>query len=163
MRTASFAWAILLILGTGCSVDHIGLTGELAPDFLLPTPAGGTILLSSMKGKVVVLDFWATWCVPCVEALPHLQKVGGDEVVAVAVNEQDKAESIRQFLAGKGFTFRVADDTDGAVARMYGVSTLPTTVIIGADGMVQAQIVGWTTDTARQIDGAVARAVSQNR
>ncbi|MFJ8262856.1 peroxiredoxin family protein [Rummeliibacillus sp. NPDC094406] len=113
----------------------------VAPDFELKTLEGETVRLSDYIGKKVIINFWATWCPPCNEEVPHMQKVyeeyknQGVEILAVNVTNKDKGkEAIAQFVKEHGLTFEVLLDEEGFVGSTYQVLTLPTTYIIDTEG-----------------------------
>lgn len=124
------------------------LVGQSAPAFKLALLDGGELDLSAHKGRdIVILDFWATWCAPCVRALPILIDVADTYkdrgVVFYAVNQREMPEKISTFLESKRFSLRVPLDREGRVGELYGVQGIPQTVVIGKDGMVQAVHVGF--------------------
>lgn len=113
----------------------------IAPDFELKTLEGEAIRLSDYAGKKVILNFWATWCPPCKEEVPHMQKIyeeyqnQGVEILAVNVTNQDKGkEAVAQFVKEYGVTFDVVLDEEGDVGETYQVITLPTTYMIDTNG-----------------------------
>ncbi|MGE7693650.1 peroxiredoxin family protein [Lysinibacillus sp. NPDC094177] len=113
----------------------------VAPDFELKTLKGETVRLSDYVGKKVILNFWATWCPPCKEEVPHMQKIyeeyknQGIEILAVNVTNKDKGEeAVAQFVKEHGLTFEVLLDEEGFVASKYQVFTLPTTYMIDTKG-----------------------------
>lgn len=113
----------------------------VAPDFELKTLEGETVRLSNYVGKKVILNFWATWCPPCKEEVPHMQKVyeeyknQGVEILAVNVTNKDKGEEeVAQFVKEHGLTFEVLLDDEGFVGSTYQVLTLPTTYMIDTKG-----------------------------
>ena len=170
MRHSMLAAVAVIFVASGCTMKSPAPSGQVrqpAPEFSLPTLDGQQTLLSHLRGKVVVLDFWATWCPPCREALPHLQTLAASAellergLVVLAVNEQEQHAAIRAFLDGSNYAFGILQDADGLTARDYAVSTFPTTVIVGREGFVEAVITGWTPDTAHQIDEAVNRALEK--
>ncbi len=123
------------------------LVGAVAPSFSLKALDGKTVDLQSYIGKnIVVLDFWATWCGPCVMSLPILTDVTGSYkdkgVVFIGVNQGEGADEIKAFLADQKLAFDVALDTEAAVAGKYMVNGIPQTVIIGKSGNVEAVHVG---------------------
>ncbi len=123
------------------------LEGKPAPDILLPLMDGGTLDLAAHRGKdVVVLDFWATWCPPCVESLPALDALAkdyADKGVAVyAINQGEDPAEIAAFLRSGGLTLPVALDPGFATGRDYLVEAIPQTVIVGKDGLVKRVHVG---------------------
>lgn len=142
------------------------LVGDKAPVFKLELLGGGMVDLAelSKQNKVVVLDFWATWCPPCRRGLPIIEKVSQgykeEQVGVYAVNLREDAATIKPFLEKAGLKLTVALDTDGAIAEKYGVEGIPQTVLIGKDGTVQAVHVGFTPDLQEtlktQIDSLVA-------
>lgn len=112
-----------------------------APDFELQTLKGETVHLSDYVGKKVFLNFWATWCPPCQEEVPHMQKIyeeyqnQGVEILAVNVTNKDKGkEVVAQFVKEHGLTFDIMLDEEGFVGSKYQVITLPTTYIIDTKG-----------------------------
>ncbi len=125
-------------------------TGELgdlqvggeSPDFSGTDLQGRQVALSEFRDrKVVVLDFWATWCGPCLMAMPALQELsdefGAHDVEVLAVNIRENPERVRDFIERKGYTFRVVMDRDGAIGDRFGVTAIPVLVVVGADGRVE--------------------------
>ncbi|WP_099158198.1 TlpA family protein disulfide reductase [Virgibacillus ndiopensis] len=116
--------------------------GNTAPDFQLKTLAGETIKLSDLRGKKVMVNFWATWCPPCKEEMPEIQRFYEkykDEIKIIAVNTESNVGKVRKFVDEYGYSFSVLLDKDMSVSDNYMVSALPTTYFIGTDGKIQQQ------------------------
>lgn len=121
--------------------------GELAPDFTLETPGGELVRLSDFRGQVVVLNFWATWCVPCRAEMPEFQALweahqSEGDLTVLAVNWRDPADSVESFIDEFGLTFPVTLDATGEVLDKYGLLGLPGTFFIDADGVLQSRVLG---------------------
>ena len=146
----SIAGACLLV--AGCSVGandrpESAMVGKPAPDFKLSLLDGGEIELSALKGKnVVLLDFWATWCGPCRQVMPALDRVSKDYaskgVRYLAVNLREEPDKINAFLKQAGLKLEVPLDKDGKVAGSYNVRGIPTMVIVDKEGIVREVHVG---------------------
>lgn len=126
--------------------QEAGLVGQPAPDFRLKLLAGGEFQLEKTRGKVVVLEFWATWCGFCMQAMPRVAEIVDSypegDVVSIAVNLREDADTITPVLERMGLEPTVALDIDGATAEKFQVTGLPQTVIVGADGNVANVFVG---------------------
>jgi peroxiredoxin len=152
------------MIAAGCTIQPAPTPGKPAPDFSTTLLDGTPVSSQSLRGKVVVLDFWATWCPPCREGLPHLQAMSADPglsksgLTVMAVNESEDDGTVRDFLNGHHFGFDVVRDGNGSLGRTFDVSELPTTVVIGRDGIVRAIFTGYTRETGVQIENAVAAA-----
>lgn len=119
--------------------------GSTAPDFTLPNLEGEPVALSSLRGKPVVINFWATWCAPCKEEMPLLESTSqqlGDQVVFLGVDYAEGKDVVQSFVSELGLTFPILLDSDGAVADRYYVRNYPTTLFVDAEGVVRAQRVG---------------------
>jgi peroxiredoxin len=133
--------------GGGSSGTESPLVGKPAPDFTLDLKDGGSFHLAESKGKeIVVLDFWATWCGPCLQAMPQVERAVAEfkakNVRLVAVNLQETAEQVTALLDRIKLHVPVALDRDGIVADKYKAVAIPQTVIIGRDGNVARLFVG---------------------
>jgi thiol-disulfide isomerase/thioredoxin len=165
------AFALISAIGAGWlgaqEREQSPLVGKPAPDFSLATLDGGEVKLSSQNGNVVVLDFWATWCPPCREAMPHLQKLSADKRLAekglriYAVNLREKPQAVQKFMDANNYTFTVPMDATGAVAQQYQVKAIPTTVIVGRDGKVTTVFIGLPGDEA--LDAAINAALDARK
>ena len=123
--------------------------GELCPDFTVPLYGGGDFSVRAQKGKVTVLNFWATWCTPCCAELPwfqQLQDTYPDTVSVVAIHSSLVTDDVEAYLAKQSYTFPFALDTDGSVIASLGGSTmLPMTVILDRQGHIVYNAVGSMT------------------
>jgi thiol-disulfide isomerase/thioredoxin len=122
------------------------LVGKPAPDFELPMLGGEKFRLSNRRGRIVVLDFWATWCGPCVQAMPQVDQVrrefAGRNVEVVAVNLEEAPKPILAMLERHKLELPVALDQDGAIAARYNVTSIPQTLVISAEGTVVRHFIG---------------------
>ena len=118
--------------------------GEAAPDFEVETFDGETLRLSDLRGKVVVLNFWASWCPPCRWEMPFFetmwQEYGERGVVFVGIAMSDTLENVKAFAEEAGVTYPVALDTTTEIARDYEILSLPTTYFIGKDGNIERKL-----------------------
>jgi thiol-disulfide isomerase/thioredoxin len=117
-----------------------GRIGAAAPDFEWTDLGGKTLRLSSYRGKVVVVNFWATWCPPCREEMPALQRVAASEpdVVVLEVDLMEPGDKARSFLDSLGLDrLQPVLDSDGATTRRYGVLTVPSTFFVDRDGVIR--------------------------
>ena len=115
-------------------------------DFSLRFLSGGSAFLSSFKGKIVILNFWATWCPPCRAEMPSMEKLyqlykdKGFEILAVDLGESD--ETVSQFIKRGNFTFPVMMDSNNKIGIMYGIESIPTSFILNREGKIIARVVG---------------------
>ena len=119
--------------------------GDTAPDFTAKLANGDSITLSEQTDKVVLLNFWATWCGPCVGEMPAFEKLAEeyqDEVVVLAVNCLEDEETVNQFIEENGYTFSIAYDVDGSINAKYPTSGIPYTLVIGKDGVIKKIYLG---------------------
>lgn len=157
--TCALAAGVLLVgaglpdasLYTGQEIDglrYAAAPGELAPLFETVTASGDSFSLLALRGRPVVLNFWATWCAPCAVEMPELQRVHdtfGDSAVIVGVNTGESAGTVRAWAAERGIAFPLALDETGETAALYQLRGQPTTVILDADGVVRDIVYGPTT------------------
>jgi len=137
--------------------------GEPAPDFHLPGLEGGDVSLSQFRGKVVFLNFWASWCPPCRMEMPSMERLnevyGGKNFVMLAVNTEGEPDGARRFLQNNPHSFRVLLDSEGKVHTMYGVFKFPETFLIDPEGRIVEHIIGardWSSvDILKKIRGLV--------
>jgi thiol-disulfide isomerase/thioredoxin len=135
------------------------LVGKPAPDFELDLLDGARFRLAERKGRVLVLDFWATWCGPCMQAMPQVERVVDEfrdrGVELIAVNLQENPQQITTTLARQKLHPSVALDRDGAVAEKYGAHAIPQTVIIDKSGTVARLFVGGGPHLGEQLRDAL--------
>lgn len=133
--------------------------GFPAPDFTLSTFDGDAVSLSSFRGRVVIVNLWASWCAPCRAEMPAIQKLyqanRDRDLVVLGVNStiQDSLPSARKFVDEVGVTFTILLDTTGSVSRRYLLRALPSTFIIDRQGVIRSVIIG----------GPVSEAVLQSK
>ena len=137
--------------------------GSDAPDFTAKTPGGDILQLSDYEGKVVLIDFWATWCGPCIKAMPHVQEVydayheKGVEFVSLCVFDNERAFDNWMKANGDKYKFDFAYDTAGrgeaSIARkMYGIRAIPTMFVIDKNGKVAGSVVGFNPEDTKLTD-----------
>jgi len=118
---------------------------EPAPDFELQALTGEMVSLSDFNGKPVLINFWATWCPPCVQEMPLLQEISDDyagELVVLPVNGGDSMEQIRAFAEAYEYNLMFLADPENALSLEYSVRGFPTSFFIDVDGLVQGTYVG---------------------
>ncbi len=137
-----------------------------APDFLLPDMGGQAVRLSQLKGKVVLLNVWATWCGPCRKEMPTMEalarRLSGEDFVLLAVSQDvDGAVTVKPYLQEGGYTFPVLLDVQGEVGRKYGVTGYPETFIIDRQGQVVYHHIGYNDWAQSQVEETLRRLIQQ--
>lgn len=143
--------------------DPRELIGKTAPVFSGTALDEKPLSLEELRGRVVVLDFWATWCVPCTHAMPQLQKLhekfSDKPVSVIGVNEDDQrtAAKIQPFLKDKGITFRHVPDPKGKIARKYKIAGIPCTFLLDKQGTVQSVHVGLSMTMEEELSAEIEK------
>ena len=132
--------AAVLALATSSALPVVAPTTP-APDFTLRAMDGPNMRLQEQRGRVVMINFWATWCGPCRQEMPHLnrlyEKYASSGFVLMSVNVDDDTRNAAEVAAKLGVKFPVLWDTDKKVSRLYDLATMPSTVLIDRDGKVR--------------------------
>ena len=142
------------------------LLGQAAPDFLLKMLGEGEFHLSKKRGhEVVVIDFWATWCGPCVASMPGLIDVmksfKDKPVTFITLNQGEPPDQVKRFIERRKWDLPVAMDANAIAAGKYGVEGIPHTVVVGMDGKVEWTHTGYSADGAAKLTEAVNKALHQ--
>lgn len=141
------------------------LTNRQAAVFTLKNLEGDPVSLSELKGKVVVLDFWATWCPPCRKTMPHLEKLSAEmkeQGVAVVGVSDEESGVVKSYIRKQNYSFPILLDARREVNRRYGIRAIPTTLVIDRTGVIRSHFVGAVgEDRLRQAITAAAAADGQ--
>lgn len=158
---ARFLGAALLLAASQASALD---AGKPAPSFDLAGPAG-QVKLDKYQGKLVYLDFWASWCGPCRQSFPWMNemqaKYGAQGLQIIGVNVDAKTEDARTFLASTPASFVVAYDQAGATPRSYGIKGMPSSVLIGPDGKVLFEHSGFRAADRAELESKIKSALAK--
>lgn len=171
MKRIGLLTTVFMVLGVGLLLLLPGCpkkTGDLAqaPDFSLKTLQGQEITLSGLRGKVILLDFWATWCGPCKESIPHLaqlyrnQRERGFELIGMSKDRLEDIEMVRRFVTSMEIPYPIVITPD-EVARKYRVTGLPTAILIDRRGTIRERIVGFNRAIGQQIESKVGELIAE--
>jgi len=149
--------------------DATGLLGNPAPDFSVTTVAGprGTASLKKLRGKVVLLDFWGTFCVPCKSSFPKLQALNakyegaGLQVVGVSEDEAEDKSKVPAFASSYGAKFAIGWDEDRSIAQRYQPETMPSSFLIDKKGVVRFVHVGFRAGDEVEIEKEIQQLLAQ--
>ena len=136
--------------------------GESAPDFTVAKFDGTQVGLSDLRGKAVVLNFFATWCVPCKYELPHLQELWedwgeNDDFAMLVIGRDESPETVAAFQSERGYTFPMAVDPDGSTYRKFADEGIPRTYLVSHDGKILYQSIGFGEHPVYQRELATLR------
>ena len=138
--------------------------GDIAPDFTVEMLDGSKVTLSELRGKVVLVGFWATWCPPCRQELSHMQKdvidrFAGKDLVVLPISRGEKRKTVEEYIAKMGYTFPIGLDGDQSIYRKYASNYIPRSFVVGRDGKVVYVAVGYDEQIAKEIDAAISEAL----
>ena len=159
MRRLLASVALGLLLAAGCDRGkHPGQIGSVAPAFAV-SDGSQSADLSKLRGKVVVLNFWATWCPPCIEELPSLMELQRrmPEVAVVAISTDEDKAAYKQFLSEHSIQLRTINDSEQRVNRLYGTFRYPETYVIDRNGVLRRKFIGPQTWTSPEIMDYLAK------
>jgi len=159
-RPAAIALVALLALGVALPPPALAVdAGQPAPAFALPRASGDALTLESLKGRVVFVDFWASWCAPCKRSFPWMnelhRKYGDKGFTIVAVNVDKRRADADRFLAQVPAAFPVVYDPEGKAPAAYGVKGMPSSYLIDARGNVVQVESGFNDDHAAAIEARI--------
>lgn len=138
--------------------------GDLAPDFTVEMLDGRKITLSELRGKVVMVCFWATWCPPCRQELAHLQEgvidqFAGKDLVVLPISRGEKRDVVEKFIADNGYQFAVGLDPEQSIYKQYATNYIPRTFIVDKRGKVVYRVAGYDEETAKEVNAAITKAL----
>lgn len=152
-RTLTIVAVLVLCVFSACNGGRPPRIGESAPDFTV-TDSQHTVTLSQLRGKPVILNFWGSWCAPCVEEMPslvQLQKVLGDKATILAVSVDSDDNAYKQFVRDHKVDLLTVRDAKQASSTLYGTFKFPETYVIDKDGRIVRKFIGATDWTAPDI------------
>lgn len=157
-----FAFAFVMLVAQGAWALGVG---SKAPDIDLTDLDGKVVKLSDLRGKVVLVDFWASWCAPCREELPVLeklhQKYAAQGLVIVGVNADSERENMTKFLRRTKLTFRVVHDAERKVASRYAPPKMPSSYLIDKKGLVRYVHSGFKASDAPALENEIKTLLAQ--
>ena len=165
-KTSVIAGGLLLsaLLLTAPPAFAILQKGEPAPPIKVSTTAGQPVTLANYKGYVLVLDFFATWCPPCKESIPHLvelnRKYGKQGLQTLGMSVDDSVQALKEFAAAKKLNYPLAP-VDEELQTEYGLRSIPTIFIINKKGIVAEKYMGFTAETGRKMEEAIKRLLAE--
>lgn len=159
------AFTLLVCLGSGATRAAMPGTGSIAPGFTLKSDSGKNLKLGEYRGQVVMINFWATWCGPCRQEIPHLNRLheryrkAGFALLGVNIDDQPRAA--REMMQKLNVAFPVLFDTDKRVSRLYDVGAMPSTFVIDRDGRIRHIHLGYRAGYEIQYDNQIRELLKQ--
>ncbi len=153
-------FSTILLISSGASAVDVGQT---APPFDLPADSSSTVSLAQLKGKVVYLDFWASWCGPCRQSFPWMNemhsKYGAKGLVIVAINVDAMTADAKKFLGETPAKFEIVYDAKGLTPKAFGIKGMPTSYLIDRTGKILSTHAGFNPAKKSEIETALKRAL----
>jgi len=153
------------LLAIGCAVHATGAAA--APNITLVSADGGSAQLADLAGQVVLIDFWASWCIPCRTSFPAIdalqRELGAKGLVVIALNVDEQRKNADAFLAERPHVMRVAFDPKGQAARAFALQAMPSAVVIDRSGRIRFTHMGYTDKTVAQYRAEVVELLGEHQ
>ena len=156
-----FLFSIICTLST--QLAYSASVGDNAPSFRARTLNGSeTISNSDLEGKVVFVDFWASWCPPCLKSLPEFENLqtsfsGRDDVVVLAINLDENPKDAQKFVNNLRVTYKILEDKEGAIPESFGVNAMPTSYVIDKSGVIRYVHNGYKSGDVNKIKAEIEK------
>lgn len=171
---AIFLWpaeAVATTASTPTTQDDVAATtliheGDTAPDFTVEMLNGEKVTLSELRGKVVLISFWATWCPPCRQEMAHMQEgvidhFAGQDLVVLPISRGEKRNTVEAYLSKMGYTFAVGLDGDQSIYKKYASNYIPRSFVVDKAGKVVYVAVGYDKTIGDEINAAIKAALAK--